>query len=130
MITLDRIDHFVLTVRNLTATCDFYQRVLGMRVETFADGRVALHFGVQKINLHQAGHEFEPKAQAPVPGSADFCLITVDPLEQMIAHLRACDVAIEEGTVSRTGAQGVINSIYLRDPDGNLVEIAVYLEHE
>ncbi|NOK61653.1 MAG: VOC family protein [Chloroflexi bacterium AL-W] len=130
MITLDRIDHFVLTVRNLTATCDFYQRVLGMRVETFADGRIALYFGLQKINLHQAGHELEPKAQAPVPRSADFCLITVDPLEQMIAHLRACDVAIEEGPVSRTGAQGVINSIYLRDPDGNLVEIAVYLEHE
>ncbi|MEM8535235.1 MAG: VOC family protein [Chloroflexota bacterium] len=130
MITLDRIDHFVLTVRDITATCDFYQQVLGMQVETFADGRTALHFDLQKINLHQAGYQFAPKAHSPVPGSADFCLITVDPLEQVIAHLRACDVAIEEGPVRRTGAQGTIASIYLRDPDGNLVEIAVYLEHE
>ena len=130
MITLDRIDHFVLTVRDIIATCDFYQRVLGMQVETFADDRTALHFGLHKINLHQAGHEFEPKAQSPMPGSADFCLITVDPLEQVIAHLQACDVAIEAGPVHRTGAQGTIASLYLRDPDGNLVEIAVYLEHE
>lgn len=126
MLTIDRIDHFVLTVRDIDRTCDFYSRVLGMQVVTFGQGRKALSFGRQKINLHQAGREFEPKAASPMPGAADFCLITEQPLESVQAHLESCGVAIEEGPVARTGATGPITSFYLRDPDSNLVEIAVY----
>lgn len=123
---IDRIDHLVLTVRDIAATCAFYSRVLEMRVETFADGRTALHFGQQKINLHQAGHEFEPRALHPAPGTADFCLISQTPLAQVIAHLQAHGVAIVEGPVAKTGALGPMQSVYIRDPDGNLVEIANY----
>jgi catechol 2,3-dioxygenase-like lactoylglutathione lyase family enzyme len=123
---IDRIDHFVLTVRDIAATADFYERVLGMRLVGFGDGRKALAFGRQKINLHEAGREFEPKAARPLPGSADFCLVAARPLEAVIAHLAACGVAIEEGPVPRTGATGPISSVYIRDPDGNLVEIASY----
>ncbi|MDG5496764.1 VOC family protein [Niveispirillum sp. BGYR6] len=126
MLVIDHIDHFVLTVRDIDRTCDFYSRVLGMQVVTFGQGRKALSFGRQKINLHQAGREFEPKAKAPTPGSADFCLITEQSLDSVRAHLDACGVAIEEGPVPRTGATGPITSFYLRDPDDNLVEIAVY----
>lgn len=126
MLIIDRIDHFVLTVRDIDRTCDFYSRVLGMQVVTFGQGRKALSFGRQKINLHQAGREFEPKAANPMPGAADFCLITEQPLESVRAHLESCGVAIEEGPVARTGATGPITSFYLRDPDSNLVEIAVY----
>lgn len=126
MLTINHIDHFVLTVRDIDRTCDFYSRVLGMQVVTFGQGRKALSFGRQKINLHQAGREFEPKAKAPTPGSADFCLITEQSLESVQAHLNDCGVAIEEGPVPRTGATGPITSFYLRDPDDNLVEIAVY----
>lgn len=121
---VDRIDHVVLTVRDIGATCDFYQRVLGMRVERFGAGRTALHFGRQKFNLHQAGNELKPHAAAPTRGSADFCLITHTPVEQAKAHLEACGVAIEEGPVARTGATGPILSIYFRDPDGNLLELS------
>ncbi len=123
---IDRIDHFVLTVRSIEATCDFYARVLGMQVVTFGQGRRALQFGAHKINLHQAGREIEPKARHPMPGSCDVCLITTQPLEQVIAHVRACGVGIEEGPVERTGALGTITSIYFRDPDGNLIEVARY----
>lgn len=125
-LTIDRIDHFVLTVRDIDRTCDFYSRVLGMQVITFGQGRKALSFGRQKINLHQAGREFEPKAASPMPGAADFCLITEQPLKSVQAHLESCGVAIEEGPVARTGATGPITSFYLRDPDSNLLEIAVY----
>lgn len=125
---IDRIDHFVLTVQSIEATCDFYAKVLGMAVETFGDGRKALRFGAQKINLHQAGAEFLPKALRPMPGSADFCLIARTPLDQVIAHLNAMDVPIEEGPVARTGATGPIRSIYLRDPDRNLIEISQYAD--
>lgn len=125
-ITLDRIDHFVLTVADVTATAAFYERVLGMRVETFGAGRTALVFGRQKINLHQAGAEFTPHAAAPTPGAADFCLIAETPIDAVIAHLRALGVPIEDGPVARTGAEGPITSVYLRDPDQNLVEIAAY----
>ncbi len=118
------LDHLVLTVRDIDASCDFYTRVLGMQVVSFAGGRKALAFGRQKINLHLAGHEFEPKAEYPTPGSADLCFLSETPLEQVIAHLRACDVAILEGPVQRTGAQGPILSVYVRDPDQNLLEIA------
>ena len=111
-------------------TVDFYERVLGMQAVTFASGRRALRFGNAKINLHQAGQEFEPKAARPVPGSADLCLISSDPLPAVCAELAACGVAIEEGPVARTGATGPISSVYIRDPDGNLIEISNYLASE
>jgi catechol 2,3-dioxygenase-like lactoylglutathione lyase family enzyme len=128
MIRIERIDHVVLTVRSVAATCDFYRRVLGMEVVNFAGGRTALAFGRQKFNLHEAGHEFEPKAQQPVPGSADFCLIATTPLAQIVEHLRRERVDILEGPVERTGATGRILSVYFRDPDLNLVEVANYLD--
>jgi catechol 2,3-dioxygenase-like lactoylglutathione lyase family enzyme len=124
---IDRIDHFVLTVRDLAATAAFYERVLGMRLVTFGEGRKALAFGRQKINLHEAGREFEPKARTPVPGSGDFCLVTERPLDEVARHLAACGVPIEAGPVPKTGATGPIRSLYLRDPDGNLVEISNYV---
>jgi catechol 2,3-dioxygenase-like lactoylglutathione lyase family enzyme len=118
------IDHFVLTVRDVGVTCDFYARVLGVEVEEFEGGRRALKFGWQKINLHQAGREFEPKAERPTPGSGDFCLITDVPVERVVEHLGACGVEIVEGPVPRTGATGRLESVYFRDPDGNLVELS------
>ena len=121
---ISRLDHLVLTVQDIDISCDFYSRVLGMRVVSFAGGRKALSFGRQKINLHQQGQEFEPKAERPTPGSADLCLITDTPLDEVAAHLQTCLVPIEEGPVERTGAEGPILSIYLRDPDGNLLEIS------
>ncbi|PGH56186.1 VOC family virulence protein [Azospirillum palustre] len=124
---IGRIDHFVLTVASIEATCAFYRDVLGMEVVTFAGGRRALSFGAQKINLHEVGREFEPKAARPTAGSGDFCLIADTPLEQVIAELQARGIAIEEGPVNRTGATGPILSVYIRDPDDNLVEIATYL---
>jgi len=126
MIKIAAIDHVVLTVSSIERACDFYQRALGMGVETFGGGRVALTFGDQKFNLHEAGKEFEPKARTPLPGSADFCLIADTPLDEVVAHLAAQNIDIELGPVVRTGAVGPIRSIYLRDPDGNLVEIANY----
>jgi catechol 2,3-dioxygenase-like lactoylglutathione lyase family enzyme len=127
-VKIDRIDHIVLTVRDIDATCDFYSRVLGMTAVTFgAQRRRALAFGAQKINLHLAGHEFEPKADKPTAGSADFCLITTTPLTEVIAHLKACDVTIIEGPVSKTGATGALLSVYFRDPDNNLVEVSNYV---
>jgi catechol 2,3-dioxygenase-like lactoylglutathione lyase family enzyme len=126
-VKVDRIDHFVLTVRSVEATCDFYSRVLGMEVEEF-EGRRALEFGRQKINLHESGNEFEPKAKEPTPGSGDFCLITDVPLERVVEHLAACSVELVEGPVTRTGAVGWIESVYFRDPDGNLVEVSNYRE--
>lgn len=127
---IERVDHFVLTVRSVAATCEFYSRVLGMRVVTFGEGRRALAFGRQKINLHEAGREFEPKATRPTPGSGDFCLITEDPIERVVAQLEANGVAIEDGPVARTGATGPIVSVYFRDPDGNLVEVSRYQAEE
>jgi catechol 2,3-dioxygenase-like lactoylglutathione lyase family enzyme len=122
-----RIDHLVLTVRDIAATCDFYQRALGMTVATFGAGRKALAFGSQKINLHEAGREFEPKAARPTPGSADVCLIADVPLAAAVAHLAANGVEILEGPVERTGALGPIRSVYFRDPDGNLIEVSTYV---
>lgn len=126
---VDRFDHIVLTVADVAATCAFYERVLGLRVVTFAGGRKALSFGNQKINLHQAGREFEPKAAAPTPGSADLCLVSKAPLDQVIAHLHSCGVSILEGPVQRTGAMGPITSVYFRDPDNNLIEVCNYVEN-
>ena len=123
---IDRLDHLVLTVADIDATVAFYEQVLGMRAVTFGDGRRALAFGTSKINLHQAGHEFEPKAARPTPGSADICLIAADSLDQVCADLAAHGVTIEEGPVMRTGATGPIRSVYLRDPDNNLIEISNY----
>ena len=123
---IDRIDHFVLTVRDLDATCAFYSRVLGMEVITFAGGRKGLAFGAQKINLHLAGREFEPKAHRATPGSGDFCLITTVPLADVIAHVASCGVEIIEGPVDKTGATGALRSVYFRDPDLNLVEVSNY----
>lgn len=128
MIEIDSLDHLVLTVADLDATCAFYQRVLGMKVLTFGNGRRALAFGQQKINLHPAGGEFEPKAHRPTPGAADLCFLTQALLPQVQRHLAACGVPVIEGPVRRTGAQGPILSVYIRDPDQNLVEISSRIE--
>lgn len=125
---IERIDHLVLTVRDIAATCDFYSGVLGMQVVTFGGDRKALQFGRQKINLHERGKEFEPKALQPTPGSGDLCFITEVPLPQVVDHVRSCGVQIIEGPVRRTGAVGPIESIYIRDPDGNLIEVSNYLD--
>jgi catechol 2,3-dioxygenase-like lactoylglutathione lyase family enzyme len=122
-----RLDHLVLTVADIDKTVDFYTRVLGMRAVTFGAGRRALAFGTSKINLHLAGHEFEPKAARPTPGSADLCLIVEDSPEEILEQLRRAAVPVEEGPVDRTGATGPIRSIYLRDPDANLIELSSYL---
>ena len=125
-IAIDRIDHIVVTAWDVDRTIDFYQRVLGMEPITFAGGRRGLAFGRQKINLHQAGREFEPKALKPAPGTIDLCFISSTPLPQVMEHVKSCGVAIVEGPVQKTGALGPMHSIYVRDPDGNLVEISNY----
>ncbi|MEV4264844.1 VOC family protein [Kribbella sp. NPDC049584] len=124
---VDRLDHLVLTVADVDVTVDFYQRVLGMEPVSFKGGRRALAFGSSKINLHQARHEFEPKAEHPGPGTADLCFIVDEPIAQIQAELAAQGVEIEEGPVERTGATGPILSVYLRDPDRNLIELSNYL---
>ncbi|WP_342501255.1 VOC family protein [Bacillus sp. FSL W7-1582] len=123
-----RLDHIVLTVQHMEETIRFYTNVLGMKEETFGEGRKALRFGLQKINLHEAGHEFEPKAAHPHPGSADLCFITDLDIDSLLLHLRKQVVPIEEGPVRRSGALGPIESIYIRDPDMNLIEISRYIE--
>jgi catechol 2,3-dioxygenase-like lactoylglutathione lyase family enzyme len=123
---IDALDHFVLTVRDVDATVAFYTRVLGMEAITFGVGRRVLAFGAQKINLHEAGREFEPKALHPTPGAADLCFITSASPPSVLAHLQACGVEVLEGPVSRTGARGLIVSVYFRDPDGNLLEVSSY----
>ena len=123
---IDHLDHLVLTVADIEATVAFYTSALNMELVTF-ESRKALRFGEQKINLHQVGKEFEPKAIRPTPGSGDLCFITKAPLEDVVFHLKAEGCPIEEGPVERTGAVGKIRSIYLRDPDFNLIEISNYL---
>lgn len=125
---IDRLDHLVLTVANISKTCDFYSTVLGMNVITFGNDRKALAYGVQKINHHQRGKEIEPKATKPTPGSADLCFIAITSVHDVVEHLRKCGVAIIEGSVNRTGATGPIVSVYFRDPDGNLIEVSNYTE--
>jgi catechol 2,3-dioxygenase-like lactoylglutathione lyase family enzyme len=125
-VNIDRLDHLVLTVADIEATCRFYERVLGMKTVVFGEGRTALHFGRAKINLHLAGREFEPKAHRPTPGSADLCLIAETPLAVVIEHMNTCGIAIELGPIARTGAEGAMTSIYIRDPDRNLIEISNY----
>ncbi|MGQ7804216.1 VOC family protein [Hafnia alvei] len=125
MLRLSTLDHLVLTVANIDKSVQFYQQVLGMGVETFgSEGRTALTFGEQKINLHAAKSPFRPHAKHPTSGSADLCFITVQPLQEVVLWVIGCGVEIIEGPVTRTGATGRISSIYLRDPDGNLIEIA------
>ena len=122
---IERLDHLVLTVADITASVAFYT-ALGMGHTTFGAGRTALTFGSSKINLHDAAHPIRPHAQRPTSGSADLCLIVDTPLGDVVAHLTRLGVPIEEGPVDRTGATGPIRSVYVRDPDGNLVELSVY----
>jgi catechol 2,3-dioxygenase-like lactoylglutathione lyase family enzyme len=121
---VDRLDHLVLTVVDIDAAIRFYTEVLGMEEMTFGPGRKALGFGRCKINLHQVGREFEPKARRPTSGSADLCLIVDDPIDAVMRELRKAGIAVEEGPVRRTGATGPLVSCYLRDPDGNLIELS------
>ena len=125
---IDRLDHIVLTVADLGKTITFYSEILGMDLVTFGEGRKALTFGRNKINLHEADHPFSPHAASPVPGSQDFCLIVDGSLDGVVEDLTRGGVAIELGPVDRTGATGKIRSVYVRDPDQNLVELSVYAE--
>ena len=129
--TIDRVDHFVLTVADIDATCDFYEKALGMKRDDFqareGDIRSALLFGRNKINLHPYPSPYEPKGVNPVAGAGDFCLITDTPIEKVMAHLEGIGVEIEVKPSSRTGAMGELRSIYFRDPDGNLVEVSNYV---
>lgn len=125
---ITRLDHLVLTVKNIDDTVEFYQSVLGMQKISFGQGRVALLFGSQKINLHSYGHEFEPKAHLAVPGSEDLCFITDTALFEAMQHVQKQGIDIIEGPVKRTGATGSIESFYFRDPDLNLIEVSNYLK--
>ncbi|MFN2722024.1 VOC family protein [Salmonella enterica subsp. enterica serovar Typhimurium] len=124
---IDRIDHIVLTVSDISTTIRFYEEVLGFSAVTFKQNRKALIFGAQKINLHQQEMEFEPKASRPTPGSADLCFITSTPINDVVSEILQAGISIVEGPVERTGATGEIMSIYIRDPDGNLIEISQYV---
>ena len=121
---IDHLDHLVLTTRDKDACIHFYTVVLGMTLEHFGEGRIAFKFGAQKINVHEAGHELLPKARLPTPGALDLCFIAATTLDAVIASLAGHQVPIEQGPVARTGATGPIRSVYVRDPDGNLIEIA------
>lgn len=127
---ISHLDHLVLTVTDIENTCNFYQTVLGFEVITFKGDRKALKFGHQKINLHQLGNEFEPKALHPTSGSADLCFISETPISEVVAHLNQLNIQIEEGPVERTGAMHPILSVYIRDPDQNLIEISNILTSE
>ena len=122
--TIESLDHLVLTVADIEASCAFYEQALGMRRESFGAGRVALRFGRQKLNLHPHPSPYDPVAEAPSPGSADLCFLTETPVETVAAQLEACGVEVIDGPVARTGAEGPLTSVYCRDPDGNLIEIA------
>jgi len=124
---IDSIDHLVLTVKDIAATSAFYAKALGISTVTFGANRKALAFGSQKINLHQEGKEFEPKAHRPTSGSGDICLITSVALPEVVAHLKACHIEIIDGPVKRTGAVGTLLSVYFRDPDLNLIEVSNYI---
>lgn len=121
---IEQLDHLVLTVKDIDKTVDFYARVMGMQVITFGDNRKALRFGQQKINLHLAGHEIEPKADLPTPGSADLCFISTTPMSDILQHLKTCDVKTLMPPDTRTGATHRLLSVYFRDPDNNLIEVS------
>ena len=125
---IDRIDHFVLTVRSLEATLGFYERVLEFRRDIRPGSPASLRFGRQKINVHEVDRTFEPKAGCPTPGSADVCFVTSRPIAAVVARLAACGVAVEAGPVARHGAEGPMMSVYFRDPDANLIEVSRYDE--
>jgi catechol 2,3-dioxygenase-like lactoylglutathione lyase family enzyme len=124
---IDSLDHVVLTVKDIDATCKFYAKVLGMEIVTFGENRKALSFGSQKINLQQLGRESTLKAEKPTPGSADVCFITSVSLSEVIAYLNACGVNLIGGPVERNGARGPMMSVYFRDPDMNLIEVSNYV---
>ena len=126
MVRVASLDHLVLTVQDIPRAIKFYVEVLGMQEVTFGDNRKALAYGQQKINLHKFGQEFEPKAASPLPGSADLCFVLDGALEEFIGHLNDNNIEILQGPLARTGALGVINSVYIRDPDQNLIEISTY----
>ena len=126
MVRVASLDHLVLTVQDIPRAIKFYVEVLGMQEVTFGDNRKALAYGQQKINLHTFGKEFEPKAASPLPGSADLCFVLDGALEEFIGHLNDNNIEILQGPLARTGALGVINSVYIRDPDQNLIEISTY----
>ncbi len=121
---IEQLDHLVLTVKDIEKTTDFYSRVMGMDIITFGDNRKALRFGQQKINLHLAGHEIEPKADQPTPGSADLCFISTTPMSDILEHLKKCDVKTLMLPDTRTGATHRLLSVYFRDPDNNLIEVS------
>lgn len=123
---IDNIDHVVLTVKDIAATCDFYAKVLGMEIVTFGNSRKALAFGSQKINLQQVGRESTLIADKPIPGSADLCFVTSVSLADVLAHLKSCRVNLIAGPVKRDGARGTMMSVYFRDPDMNLIEVSNY----
>ena len=123
---INRIDHLVLTVNDIESTCSFYKRVLGMEIVVFGSGRKALSFGTQKINLHEKGKEYEPKAFKPTPGAGDLCFITSVPISEVIENLKSKGIEMIEGPVRRIGAMGPILSVYFRDPDLNLIEVSNY----
>jgi len=125
-IELTAIDHLVLTVADIEASCSFYENVLCMRRETFGKGRVALHFGRHKLNLHPRPSPIEPRASLAEPGTIDICFVSTTPVESVVAHLKSCGVAIELGPVGTNGANGPMRSVYFRDLDGNLVEVSNY----
>lgn len=124
---VDAIDHVVLTVSSVATTCEFYALALCMEIVTFEENRKALRFGRQKLNLHEAGQEFEPKAARPTRGSADLCFVTSNPLSEWQQHLKECSVEVVAGPIVQVGAMGPMQSIYFYDPDGNLLELAQYL---
>lgn len=124
MIEIESLDHLVLTVRDIETSIAFYETVLGMRRETFGEGRVSLHYGRQKINLHPHPTPIDLIAETAMPGTADLCFISSTPIEQIVAHLKANDVAIISGPTQQTGAEGPILSVYFRDPDNNLIEVS------
>jgi len=125
-VKIDSIDHVVFTVKDIEATCEFYTKVLGMEVVTFGEGRKALSFGSQKINLQRVGRESTLIAEKPTSGSADVCFVTSVSLSDVISHLKSCGVKLIAGPVERNGARGMMTSVYFRDPDKNLIEVSNY----
>ena len=129
-IKISHIDHIVLTVKDIDVTCQFYQDIFGMKVIHFAEGRKALHFGKQKFNLHELGKEAKPNAYNATSGTIDLCLLSDTPLKGILRILEEQNISIEDGPVIRTGATAPINSIYIRDPDNNLIEISNIISPE